>query len=51
MERTFDTVKIFKAQTPCLYAYKACNIVIYVDDLIISGPTFEEVNEIRNAIK
>jgi hypothetical protein len=47
----FDTVKIFKAQTPCLYAYKACNIVVYVNDLILSGPTFEEVTELKNITK
>jgi Reverse transcriptase (RNA-dependent DNA polymerase) len=51
MEKIFDTVKILKAQTPCLYAYKACNIVVYVDDLIISGPTVEEVTELKNIIK
>jgi Reverse transcriptase (RNA-dependent DNA polymerase) len=51
MEKMFDTVKILKAQTPCLYAYKACNIVISVDDLIISGSTVEEVTELKNIIK
>jgi hypothetical protein len=51
MEKMFDTVEILKAETPCLYAYKACNIVVYVDDLIISGPTVEEVTELKNIIK
>jgi hypothetical protein len=51
MEKMFDTVKILKAQTPCLYAYKACNIVVYVDDLIISGPTVEDVTGLKNIIK
>jgi hypothetical protein len=47
----FDTVKIIKAPTPCLYAYNNCIIVIYVDDLIISGTNVEEVTEIKNIIK
>jgi Reverse transcriptase (RNA-dependent DNA polymerase) len=47
----FDTVKIIKAPTPCLYAYNNCTIVVYVDDLIISGPNVEEVTELKNIIK
>jgi Reverse transcriptase (RNA-dependent DNA polymerase) len=47
----FDTVKIIKAPTPCLYAYKNCSIVVYVDDLIISGPNVGEVPELKNIIK
>jgi hypothetical protein len=42
----FDTVKIIKAPIPCLYSYNNCTIVVYVDDLIISGPTVEEVTEL-----
>jgi hypothetical protein len=51
LEKMFDTVKIIKAPTPCLYAYKNCAIVVYVDDLIISGPNVEEVTELKNIIK
>jgi hypothetical protein len=47
----FDTVKIIKAPTPCLYSYNICSIVVYVDDLIISGPNIEEVTELKNIIK
>jgi hypothetical protein len=47
----FDTVKIIKAPTPYLYAYSNCTIVVYVDDLIISGPNVEEVAELKNIIK
>jgi Reverse transcriptase (RNA-dependent DNA polymerase) len=47
----FDTVKIIKAPTPCLYAYKNCPIVVYVDDLIISDPNVEKVTELKNIIK
>jgi hypothetical protein len=47
----FDTVKIIKAPTPCLYAYNNRTIVVYVDDLIISGPNVEEVTELKNATK
>jgi hypothetical protein len=47
----FDTVKIIKAPTPCLYAYNNCIIVVYVDDLIISGPNVEEVTGLKNIIK
>jgi hypothetical protein len=46
-----DTVKIFKAPTPCLYAHNNCTIVVYVDDLIISGPSVEEVTELKNISK
>jgi hypothetical protein len=46
-----DTVKIIKAPTPCLYAYKNCSIVVYVDDLIISGPNVDEVTELKDIIK
>jgi Reverse transcriptase (RNA-dependent DNA polymerase) len=51
LEKMFDTVKIIKARTPCLYAYNNCTLVIYVDDLIISGPNVEEVTELKNIIK
>jgi hypothetical protein len=51
LEKMFDTVKIIKAPTPCLYAYNNCTIVVYVDDLIISGPNVEEVTELKNIIK
>jgi Reverse transcriptase (RNA-dependent DNA polymerase) len=51
LETMIDTVKIIKATTPCLYAYKSCTIVVYVDDLIISGPSVEEVTELKNIIK
>jgi Reverse transcriptase (RNA-dependent DNA polymerase) len=51
LEKMFDTVKIIKAQTPCLYAYSNCTIVVYVDDLIISDPNVEEVTELKNIIK
>jgi hypothetical protein len=47
----FDTVNIIKASTPCLCAYSNCTIVVYVDDLIISGPNVEEVTELKNIIK
>jgi Reverse transcriptase (RNA-dependent DNA polymerase) len=50
LEKMFDTVKIIKAPTPCLYAYSNCTIVVYVDDLIISGPNVEEVTELKNII-
>jgi Reverse transcriptase (RNA-dependent DNA polymerase) len=39
LEKMFDTVKNSKAPTPCLYAYNNCTIVVYVDDVIISGPS------------
>jgi Reverse transcriptase (RNA-dependent DNA polymerase) len=51
LEKMFDTVKIIKAPTPCLYSYNICSIVVYVDDLIISGPNIEEVTELKNIIK
>jgi Reverse transcriptase (RNA-dependent DNA polymerase) len=51
LEKVFDTVKIIKAPTFCLYAYSNCIIVVYVDDLIKSGPTVEEVTELKNIIK
>jgi Reverse transcriptase (RNA-dependent DNA polymerase) len=51
LEKMFDTVKIIKAPTPCLYAYNNCTIVVYVDDLIINGLNFEEVTELKNIIK
>jgi Reverse transcriptase (RNA-dependent DNA polymerase) len=51
LEKMFDTVKIIKSPTPCLYAYNNCTIVVYVDDLIISGPNVEEVTELKNIIK
>jgi Reverse transcriptase (RNA-dependent DNA polymerase) len=47
----FDTVKIIKAQRPCLYAYNNYTIVVYVNDLIISGPNVEEVTELKNIIQ
>jgi Reverse transcriptase (RNA-dependent DNA polymerase) len=47
----FDTVKIIKAPTPCLYAYNNCTIVVDVEDLIISGPNVEEVTELKSIIK
>jgi Reverse transcriptase (RNA-dependent DNA polymerase) len=51
MEKIFDTVKIIKAPTPCLNAYNNCIIVVYVNDLIISGPSVEEVTKLKNIIK
>jgi Reverse transcriptase (RNA-dependent DNA polymerase) len=51
LETMFDTVNIIKAPTPCLYAYSNCTIVVYVNDLIISGPNVEEVTELKNIIK
>jgi hypothetical protein len=51
LEIVFDTVKIINAPTPCLYAYNNCTIVVYVDDLIISGPNVEEATELKNIIK
>jgi Reverse transcriptase (RNA-dependent DNA polymerase) len=51
LEKMFDTVKIIKAPTSCLYAYNNCIIVVYVDDLIISCPNVEEVTELKNIIK
>jgi hypothetical protein len=51
VEKMFDTVKIIKAPTPCLYAYNNCSIVVYVDDLIISGPNVEEETELKDIIK
>jgi hypothetical protein len=50
LEKMFDTVKIIKAPTPCPYAYNNCTIVVYVYDIIISGPNFEEVTELKNII-
>jgi hypothetical protein len=47
MEKTFDTIKKIEAQSPCMHEYKACNIVVYVDDLIISGPTINETSSIE----
>jgi Reverse transcriptase (RNA-dependent DNA polymerase) len=51
LEKMFDTVKIIKAPTPCQYAHNKCTIVVYVDDLIISGLNVEEVTELNNIIK
>jgi hypothetical protein len=51
LKKMFDTVKIIKAPTPCLYAFKNCCNVVYVDDLIISGPNAEEVTELKDIIK
>jgi hypothetical protein len=51
LEKMFDTVKIIKAPTPCLYAYNNCTIVVYFDDVIISGPNVEEMTELKNIIK
>jgi Reverse transcriptase (RNA-dependent DNA polymerase) len=39
LEKMFDTVKIIKVPTPCLYAYNNCIIAVYVDDLIINVRT------------
>jgi hypothetical protein len=46
----FDTANINKAPTLCLNAYNNCTIVVYVDDLIISGPNVEKVTELKNII-
>jgi Reverse transcriptase (RNA-dependent DNA polymerase) len=46
LEKIFNTVNIIKAPTPCLYAYNNCTILVYVDDLIISGPSVEEVTKL-----
>jgi Reverse transcriptase (RNA-dependent DNA polymerase) len=51
LEKMFDTVKIINAPSPCLYAYNNCTIVVYVDDLIISGQNVEEVTELKNIIQ
>jgi Reverse transcriptase (RNA-dependent DNA polymerase) len=51
LEKMFDTVKIIKAPTLCLYTYNNCTIPDYVDDLIISGPNVEEMTELKNIIK
>jgi hypothetical protein len=51
LEKMFDTVKIIKAPTPCLYVYKNCTIVVYIDDLVISGPNIEEVTELKDIIQ
>jgi Reverse transcriptase (RNA-dependent DNA polymerase) len=51
LEKMFDTVKINKAPTSCLDAYNNCSIVVFVNDLIISGPNVEEVTELKNIIK
>jgi hypothetical protein len=51
LKMMFDTVKIIKAPTLCLCANNNCIIVVYVDDLIISGPSAEEVTELTNIIK
>jgi hypothetical protein len=51
LEEMFDTVKIIKAQTSCLYAINNCTIVVYGDDLIIGSPSVEEVTELKNIIK
>jgi Reverse transcriptase (RNA-dependent DNA polymerase) len=51
LEMIFDTINIIKTPTPCLYAYNNCTIVVYVDDLIISGPNVEGVTELKNIIK
>jgi Reverse transcriptase (RNA-dependent DNA polymerase) len=51
LEKMFDTVKIIKAPTPSLYAYNNYTVVVYVDDLIISGPNIEEVTELKNIKK
>jgi Reverse transcriptase (RNA-dependent DNA polymerase) len=51
LEKIFDTVKITKAPTQCLYAYNNCTIVVYLGDLIISGPNVEEVTELKNIMK
>jgi hypothetical protein len=50
LEKLFDTVKIVKAPTPCLYAHNNCTVVVHVDDLIISGPSVKEVTELKNII-
>jgi Reverse transcriptase (RNA-dependent DNA polymerase) len=51
LEKMFDTVNIIKITTPCLYAFNNCTIVVYVDDLIISGPNVEEVTVLKDIIK
>jgi Reverse transcriptase (RNA-dependent DNA polymerase) len=49
--KIFNTVNTIKAPTPCFYANNNCTIVVYVDDLIISGPNIDEVTELKNIIK
>jgi Reverse transcriptase (RNA-dependent DNA polymerase) len=49
--KMFDTAKVIKPPIPCLYAHSNCTIVVYVDDMIISGPSVEEVTELKNIIK
>jgi hypothetical protein len=51
LKRVVDTVKIIKAQTPCLYAHNNCTIVVYVEYLKISGPSVEEITELKSNIK
>jgi hypothetical protein len=51
LEKMFYTVKIIKGSTSCQYSYNNSTIVDYFDDLIISGPSVEEVTELSNIIK
>jgi Reverse transcriptase (RNA-dependent DNA polymerase) len=51
LERKFSGVNIIKTATPCLYSHKSTVIVVYVDDLIISGPTMAEVDTVKAFIK
>jgi hypothetical protein len=51
LEKMFDTVKIIKVPTPCLYATDNCTIVVFVDELIISDPNVKEVTELKNIIE
>jgi hypothetical protein len=48
----FDTIKPSRLHpTPCLYAYNNSTIVVYVDDLIIRGPSVEGVTDRKNIIE
>jgi Reverse transcriptase (RNA-dependent DNA polymerase) len=51
LDRKFSVVSIIKTATPCLYRHKSTVIVVYVDDLVISGPTLTEVETVKVLFK